>query len=69
MKDKAKSFRFELSTNVYLKEVADKYNVSETKIIESLVLMIHADVVPDTTRPFKHDNYVDVDSFEWFLKN
>ena len=70
MKDKARSFRFNPVTNVYLKEIAEKYHVSETKIIETLVLMIHSDVIPDPGRPWAQDyHYCKLDSFEWFLKN
>lgn len=69
MKDNARSFRFNPCTNIYLKEISKKYNVPETKIIETLVTMIYADVIPDEGRPFKHDPYIDIESFEWFLKN
>lgn len=65
MNKEMKSFRFTASSCMELEELSKKFKVSQSKIIESLVLMAYSDVFPRKN----HENYMNIDDLEWFLKN
>lgn len=65
MNKEMKSFRLSVATSMYLEEISKKYNCSQSKVIESIVLMAYSDVFPRKN----HQNYMNVDDLEWFLKN